>query len=104
MAEPTKEEIQAAMAVLARVQGAPVDINDIRPDNTPEEIAVILKAIREAGGYAAGTVTVDEPKIETALDRRIHEILTRDARLNPYTEDEKRLLAAAAGKALREAK
>jgi hypothetical protein len=97
---PTKEEIQAALRVLEAATHPP-SLEDIRSDNTPEEIAAILKAVREAGGVLARPD--NEPTLVSAEDKKIHALMTRDKRLEPLTVDEQKILAAATVKAYREA-
>ena len=97
---PTKEQIQAALRVLEAAAHKP-SLEDIRSDNTPEEIAAILKAVREAGGVLARPG--NEPTLATVEDQRIHALMTRDKRLEPLTVDEQKILAAATVKAFRDA-
>jgi protein involved in polysaccharide export with SLBB domain len=77
-------------------------MEDIRPGMSAEEIARVLKAIREAGGAYAESDNV--PTVTTEEDRKIQAIMTRDFRLEPMTVDEQKSLAAAAGAALKAAK
>lgn len=105
MDQPTKEEIAQALAVLARAKDAPVDMDSIRAGMSPAEIAVVLAEIRKHGSMTeilSGTVApVNEPEVKTEEDRRVHSILTRDTRYSPWSEEERKILAAATAKALR---
>lgn len=105
---PTTQEIQAALKVLEEAGKHVPSIEDIKAGMSAEEIAVILKAVRETGAiqqFAQGErlSTDPEPTVVTEHDKKVHAAFTRDTRYEPYSEAEKKLIAAEAVRAFRDA-
>jgi hypothetical protein len=105
---PTTQEIQAALKVLEEAGKHIPSIEDIKAGMSAQEIALILKAVRETGAiqqFAQGErISADpEPTVVTEHDKKVHAAFTRDTRYEPYTDEEKKLIAAEAVAAYRAA-